>query len=107
MRYYIKNKLEYQSTICFPQNIAKKVPDTRNGPKGTSDFKVFLPAIINPAPIIAPIKKAENRATTISGHPSNKPINIANLKSPSPIQWPLEITIIAKRNKAGKIPNPK
>ena len=93
--------------IISPQNNAINVPVTKNGPKGTSDFKVFLPEIISPTPIIAPKKKAENKATRILGKPKIKPIKMANLKSPRPIQRPLESKIIAKKKNAGKIPNPK
>jgi len=86
--------------------MAINVPITKNGPKGTSDFKVFLPATISPIPIIAPIKKARNRATKIFGQPKNKPIKKASLKSPRPIHFPREKIIIAKKKTDGKIPNP-
>ena len=75
-----------------------KVPMTKNGPKGTSDFKVFLPKIISAIPIIAPIKKAENKATMILGQPRTSPIKKASLISPTPIQRPLDINTISKKN---------
>lgn len=80
--------------------MAKMVPETKKGPKGTSDFKVFLPEIINPTPMIAPIKKAKNKATRMFGNPKNKPIKIASLTSPKPIARPREIRNIARKNKA-------
>jgi len=93
-------RLRYQLIIRSPQNIAKKVPVTKNGPKGTSLFRVFLPDIINPIPIIAPIEKAKNRANKIFGKPRNKPIKKANFTSPRPSHLPWEIKTIAKKNPA-------
>ena len=86
--------------ICPPKNKAIKVPVTKKGPKGTSDFKVFLPETISPNPIIAPIEKAKNKATKIFGKPKNKPIKIASLKSPIPIHLPRETRTIARKNVA-------
>lgn len=74
--------------ISFAQNIARKVPVTKNGPKGTSDLRVFLPAIISPSPTRAPIKKAKNKATKILGEPKKRPIKKANLTSPKPSHLP-------------------
>ena len=91
----------------WPKNKERKVPVTKKGPKGTSDFQVFLPKTINPNPIIAPIKKAKKRPTKILGKPKNKPIKTASLKSPNPIHFPPENKIMAKKNNDGKIPNPK
>lgn len=86
--HFNKNKFKYQLIILSLQNIAIKVPVTKKGPKGISDFKVFLPEIINPTPIIAPIKKAENKATKILGQPKIKPIKKAIFTSPTPIHLP-------------------
>ena len=77
-----------------------KVPVTRKGPNGTSDFKLFLPEITSPNPIIAPIEKAKNKATKIFGKDKNSPIKKANLTSPKPIHLPPEIKTIARKNKA-------
>ena len=87
----------------WPQNKARNVPVTRNGPKGTSDFKVFLPEITNPNPIIAPIKKAKNKATKILGKPRKRPIKKANFISPIPSQRPREIKTIARKKIAAPI----
>ena len=54
--------------------MAMMVPITKKGPKGISLFKPFLPNKINPIPIIAPIKKAENKAAKIFGKPIKIPI---------------------------------
>jgi hypothetical protein len=88
--------------IPTPQKKAINVPTTRNGPKGTSDFKVFLPDTINPNPIIAPIKKEKNRAIKILGKPRNKPIKKANLTSPKPSHLPREIKNITKKKADAK-----
>ena len=90
-------RVKYQLIILSPQNIAKKVPVTKNGPKGTSLFRVFLPDIINPTPIIAPLEKAKNKANKIFGKPRNKPIKKANFTSPRPIHLPRENKIIARK----------
>lgn len=83
--------------------MAKKVPTTKNGPKGTSDFKVFLPVKISPIPIIAPIKKAEKRANKIFGKPKKRPRKKASFISPIPIHLPQDIkTIIRKKAEAKK-----
>lgn len=82
----------------FPQNIATIVAPTRNGPKGTSDFKVFFLEIIKITETKAPTKKAKNKATKISGQPRTSPIKTANLTSPIPIHLPLEISIIVRKN---------
>ena len=94
------NILRYQLTNCGPQNNAINVPITKNGPKGTSLCIFFLPAKISPTPIIAPIKKAKNKATKIFGQPKNKPIKNASLMSPIPIQRPRDIKTIAKKKLA-------
>ena len=86
--------------MVWPQNKARKVPITRKGPKGTSLWSFFLPAKINPTPIIAPIKKAKNKATKIFGQPRNKPIKNASFMSPTPIQRPRDIKTIAKKKLA-------
>ena len=86
-----------------PQNKARNVPVTKNGPKGTSDFKVFLPATISPIPIIAPIKKAKNKANKIFGKPRKSPIKKANLISPTPSHLPREIRTIARKKAEAKI----
>ena len=88
--------MKYQSTTLSPQNKARNVPVIKKGPKGTSDFKVFLPKVINPNPIIAPIKKAENKATKIFGKLKKSPIKKANLMSPIPIHFPRETRKIIK-----------
>ena len=54
----------------------------KNGPKGISDLKVFLFKTIKITPIIAPIKKAKNKAISILGKPKNIPIKKANFTSP-------------------------
>jgi len=86
--------------ICPPENKAIKVPVTKKGPKGTSDFKVFLPEIISPNPIIAPIKKAKNKATKMFGQPRINPIRKASFISPTPIHLPLDIRTIKRKNAA-------
>ena len=86
--------------ICPPKNKAIKVPVTKKGPKGTSDFKVFLPEIISPNPIIAPIKKAKNKATKMFGQPRINPIRKASFISPTPIHLPLDIRTIKRKNAA-------
>ena len=90
----------YQLTIFPPKNNANKVPVTKNGPNGTSDFNFFLREIINATPIIAPIKKAENKATKILGQPRKRPIKKATLISPIPIHLPLDHKTIARKNPA-------
>ncbi len=95
-------KLKKRAISFSPKNIAKKVPVAKNGPKGISDFKVFLANIINPIPIIAPMKKAKKREIKIFGQPKINPIKKANLISPSPIHLPREI----KTNVRKKIPAP-
>ena len=77
-----------------------KVPATKNGPKGISDFIFFLPLIIKQIPRIAPIKKAKNKATTIPGKPSNNPIKNPSLISPIPIPLPLVTKTNKRKNKA-------
>ena len=76
------------------------MPVIKNGPKGISDLRVFLPENINPSPIIAPRKKAKNRATRILGNPKIRPIKKASLMSPMPIHFPREIKTINKKNAA-------
>ena len=78
------------------------MPVTRNGPKGISDFRVFLPEAIKTNPIIAPIKKAKNKAIKICGYPKTKPIKKASFTSPTPIQRPLEIRTIKKKKTAAE-----
>ena len=83
--------------------MAKKVPVTKNGAKGISDLRVFLPRAIRINPTAAPIKKAKNKATKMSGKPRNKPIKKANFISPTPIHLPREIrTIVRKKVAAPK-----
>ena len=84
--------------MLSPQNKAKKVPAIKNGPKGISDFKFFFFEIINPTPIIAPIKKAENKAKTILGQPKSKPIKNPSFTSPNPNPAPLVTRKIARKN---------
>lgn len=98
--YFNKNKFKYQLVNASPKNNAKNVPVTKNGPKGTSEDNFFLPATISPVPIMAPMKKAENKATKISGQPKNKPIKKASFISPTPIHLPRETKTIARKNKA-------
>ena len=86
--------------ISLPQNKAINVPVTKNGPNGISLFRPFLLARISPIPIIAPKKKAKNRATRIFGKPRKRPIKKANFTSPQPIHFPLEIKIIARKKPA-------
>jgi len=76
------------------------VPVTKNGPKGTSLFRVFFLAKISPIPIIAPIKKDKNKAIKILGKPKKSPIKKASFISPIPIQRPFEISTINKKNVA-------
>ena len=94
----------YQLIISFPKNKAINVPITKKGAKGTWLFKVFLPKAINPISIIAPIKKAENRATKILGQLKKSPIKKPNLTSPNPIQRPRDIS--QKRKKKPAAPKP-
>ncbi len=93
--------------IFSPKNIAKNVPETKNGPKGIWDFIVFRFKKINIKPTIAPLKKAKNKATKIFGQPKKRPIKIESLKSPQPIQVSFEIKMIARKNREGKIPMTK
>ena len=93
-------RLRYQLIISLPKNKAKNVPTTKNGPKGTSLCNVFLPKIIIPMPIIAPLKKAENKPTKIFGQPRIKPIRKTSLTSASPIHLPREIRNIVPKNNA-------
>ena len=86
--------------MIFPKNKEMNVPATKNGPKGTSDFKVFLPKNISPMPIIAPLIKAKNKAAKILGQPSTNPIKKASLISPMPIHLPLEIKTMKRKNAA-------
>ena len=86
--------------IVCPQNKAMNVPATRNGPKGTSDFIFFFFKRINPIPIIAPEKKATNKATKISIQPRKSPIKKASLMSPIPMPLPRVSRTIAKKNPA-------
>ena len=86
--------------MAGPQNMATNVPVTKNGPKGTSDFKDFLPKIINPIPIIAPVRKAKNKATNMLGKPKIKPIKKPNLISPTPIQRPRDSKTMARKKPA-------
>jgi len=72
--------------ILSPKNIAKKVPETKNGAKGIWDFIVFRLKKIKIKPTIAPLKKAKNKETKIFGQPKINPIKIESLKSPKPIQ---------------------
>ena len=76
------------------------VPVTKNGPKGTSDLRVFFWLTINPTPIIAPIKKAKNKAAKIFGKPKINPIKKANFISPTPIHLPRDTKTIAKKKAA-------
>ena len=79
------------------------MPETRNGPKGTSDLIFFFLAKINPTPIIAPKEKAKNKATKMAGNPRNNPIKKASLTSPKPIALPLEIKKISKKKAEAEI----
>ena len=79
--------------------MAMIVPATKKGPKGISLFKPFLPNKINPIPIIAPIKKAKNKAAKIFGNPIKIPMKKTNFTSPNPIHLPLEIRKIKRKNK--------
>ena len=83
--------------------MAKKVPVTKNGPKGISDFKVFLPKAIRINPTIAPIEKAKNKATKMLGYPKTNPIRKANFMSPTPIHLPREIRIKNRKKAEAKI----
>ena len=70
--------------------MTKIVEPAKNGPKGTWDLIVFLPAAIKLKPTIAPLIKAKNKANKILGQPRTKPIKTANLTSPKPSHLPLE-----------------
>ena len=96
----------YQLNIASPQKRAINVPITRNGAKGTSDFKVFLLRAMRPVPIKAPIRKEEKRAIKMFGQPRNSPKKKTNLTSPNPSQFPWEIKKI-KRKKNKTRPAPK
>lgn len=80
-----------------------KVPTTKNGPKGTSDFKVLFLEIINPVPIIAPVRKAKNRATKMLGQPRKSPIKKANFISPIPMPFPRDAKTMTRKKLAAKI----
>ena len=79
------------------------MPVIKNGPKGISDLRVFLPENISPNPIIAPRKKAKNRATRILGNPKISPIKKASFISPIPIHFPRETKTISKKKTEAKI----
>lgn len=83
-----------------PQNKETKVPVAKKGPNGTSDLSVFLAAIINPTPIIAPMKKAKNKATKIFGQPKINPIKKASFISPTPIHLPRDTNTTVKKKAA-------
>lgn len=91
---------KYQFTILFPKKRAIKVPTTKNGPKGTLLFKLFLPAKINPIPIIAPIENAKNKATKTLGKFRKRPIKKVNLTSPKPNHLPRERRKIKRKKMA-------
>ena len=76
------------------------MPVIKNGPKGNSLLIVFFFNIISPNPIIAPIKKARNKASSALGQPSKKPIKKASLISPTPIHLPRETRTINKKKPA-------
>src|SRR3989344_8360333 len=78
--------------------MATRVPATKNGPKGTSDLKDFLWAKTSPTPIVAPEKKAKNKATKIFGQPRINPIRKASLISPAPIHLPRDASTIRRKN---------
>ena len=84
--------------ISCSKNKVKKVPATKNGPKGISDFKPFFPEKIKITPITAPIKNAKNKAVIILGNPKNKPIKKASFTSPIPIHLPCETKTIKRKN---------
>ena len=83
--------------------MAKKVLVTKNGAKGISDLRVFLPRSISINPAVAPIKKAKNKATKIFGKPRKSPIKKANFTSPIPIHFSWEIKTIIKKKTAAPI----
>lgn len=65
-------------------------PRTKNGPKAIWLFRDFLPSPINIIPNMAPIIKANIKATIANGKLKNKPIKNANLASPRPMALPFE-----------------
>lgn len=70
----------------------------RKGPNGISLLKLLSLKIINTTPIIAPKKKAKNKATDMFGQPKNKPIKKDSFTSPNPIQRPLDTRKIKRKN---------
>lgn len=93
------NNPKYQLTKKSPQNKVIKVAPTKNGPKGISDFRVFLFKINKIVETIAPLKKAKNKAVKRFDKPKSKPINTPILISPTPIQRPFDIATINRKKK--------
>lgn len=87
----------YHFTISSPQNIAIKVPTTKNGPKGMALFKAFFFINMKIIPQIAPRVKANNKATKILGQPSIKPMRNASFASPPPMPSPFVAKIMLKK----------
>lgn len=92
-------KFKYQLIIFSPKKRAKKVPETKKGAKGISDFKVFNFNEIKINPKIAPEKKAKNKAIIIFGKPKKIPNKKAKKTSPQPINFSLERKTIKKKKK--------
>lgn len=76
----------------------RNVPIIKKGAKGIWLFNPFFSRIINPNPIIAPKRKAKNIPHKMLGKPKRSPKSRANLTSPKPIQRPLEIKNIDRKN---------
>ena len=74
----------------------------KKGPKGICDLRPFLPKITKNKPMIAPLRKAKNKAKRTFGQPRIKPIRKANLTSPKPIHLPLEIRTSDKKKPAAR-----
>lgn len=78
------------------------VPETKNGAKGISDFKLFFFKIIKKIPKIDPTKNEKNKAGIIFGQPKKIPIKALNFASPIPIHFSFETKTIDKKNRPKK-----
>ena len=81
-----------------PHNKAIKVDPVKNGPKGISDFNFFFFRVNKIIEIIAPLKKAKNKATKRFDTPKSKPIKTPIFISPIPIHLPRDIKTIIRKN---------
>jgi len=86
----------------LPQNRPTRVPATKKGPKGTSDFKFFFLKDIKANPTRAPLRKAKNKATKMLGQPKRSPIKKTSFTSPIPIHLPFDKSTTAKKKAEAK-----